>query len=125
MKEFADWVRADATRKDELASVAFLQFIGWTVSLPVSGGCGPREGLRGTARKSRTANPIGGVSRPPFGAAPYRRNKRSPRSTARLTVFKLIMAAAKTWLRLKGENQVPKVIAGVAFPTRRRKYQPP
>ena len=28
MKEFANWVRADATRKDELASVAFLQFMG-------------------------------------------------------------------------------------------------
>ena len=30
-------------------------------------------------------------------------------------VFKLIMAAAKTWRRLKGENQLPKVIAGVTF----------
>jgi putative transposase len=30
-------------------------------------------------------------------------------------VFKLIMTAAKTWRRLKGENQLPKVIAGVTF----------
>jgi hypothetical protein len=29
--------------------------------------------------------------------------------------FKLIMAAAKTWRRLKGENQLPKVVAGVMF----------
>jgi hypothetical protein len=30
-------------------------------------------------------------------------------------VFKLILAAANTWRRLKGENQLPKVIAGVIF----------
>jgi len=30
-------------------------------------------------------------------------------------VFKLIMAAARTWRRLKGENQLPKVIDGVTF----------
>jgi hypothetical protein len=30
-------------------------------------------------------------------------------------VFKLVMAAAKTWRRLKGENQLPKVIQGVTF----------
>jgi hypothetical protein len=30
-------------------------------------------------------------------------------------VFKLVMAAAKTWRRLKGEHQLPKVIAGVTF----------
>ncbi|CAH2405202.1 hypothetical protein MES5069_460017 [Mesorhizobium escarrei] len=35
--------------------------------------------------------------------------------TARLMVFKLIMSAAKTWRRLKGENQLPMVIAGVKF----------
>jgi hypothetical protein len=29
--------------------------------------------------------------------------------TARLMVFKLIMAAAETWQKLKGENQLPKV----------------
>ena len=35
--------------------------------------------------------------------------------TARLLVFKLVMAAAKTWRRLKGENQLPKVVQGVTF----------
>ncbi|MGX5845214.1 hypothetical protein ACWGTI_31675, partial [Mesorhizobium sp. ArgA1] len=35
--------------------------------------------------------------------------------TARLMVFKLVMSAAKTWRRLKGENQLPMVIAGVKF----------
>ena len=35
--------------------------------------------------------------------------------TARLMVFKLVMAAAKTWRKLKGENQLPKVVQGVTF----------
>jgi hypothetical protein len=35
--------------------------------------------------------------------------------TARLMVFKLVMAAAKTWRRLKGENQLPKVVQGITF----------
>lgn len=35
--------------------------------------------------------------------------------TARLMVFKLIMAATRTWRRLKGESQLPKVIDGVTF----------
>jgi hypothetical protein len=30
-------------------------------------------------------------------------------------VFKLVGAAAKTWRRLKGESQLPKVIAGIKF----------
>ena len=30
-------------------------------------------------------------------------------------VFKLVMAASKTWRRLKGENQLPKVVAGATF----------
>ena len=36
-------------------------------------------------------------------------------ATAKLMVFKLIMAAAKTWRRLKGTNQLPKIVAGVRF----------
>ena len=36
-------------------------------------------------------------------------------TTARLMVFKLVVAASKTWRRLKGTNQLPKVIAGVRF----------
>ena len=35
--------------------------------------------------------------------------------TAKLMVFKLVNAAAKTWRRLKGENQLPKVVQGVTF----------
>jgi putative transposase len=35
--------------------------------------------------------------------------------TARLMVFKLVTAAAETWRRLKGENQLPKVVQGVKF----------
>ena len=29
--------------------------------------------------------------------------------------FKLVNAAAKTWRRLKGENQLPKVVQGIKF----------
>jgi putative transposase len=35
--------------------------------------------------------------------------------TARLMVFKLVMAAAKSWRRLKGENQLPMVVEGIKF----------
>jgi transposase-like protein len=35
--------------------------------------------------------------------------------TARLMVFKIVMAAARTWRRLTGENQLPKLIQGVTF----------
>lgn len=35
--------------------------------------------------------------------------------TAKLMVFKLVQAAAKTWRRLKGANQLPMVLKGVTF----------
>ena len=35
--------------------------------------------------------------------------------TAKLMVFTLIQAASKKWLRLKGRNQLPKVIDGIKF----------
>jgi len=35
--------------------------------------------------------------------------------TAKLMVFKLVQAAAKTWRRLKGANQLPMLIQGVTF----------
>ena len=38
------------------------------------------------------------------------------RDTGRLTVFKLVMAASKSWRRLQGQNQLPKVVSGVTFP---------
>jgi len=30
-------------------------------------------------------------------------------------VFKLVIAASKTWRRLKGTNHLPKIVAGVRF----------
>ncbi len=62
----------------------------------------------------RTANPIDSV----FATVRHRtvRTKGAlSHKTARLMVFKLVMAAAKTWRRLKGENRLPMVIAGVTF----------
>ena len=62
----------------------------------------------------RTSNPIESV----FATVRHRtvrtKGSLSPR-TARLMVFKLVQAAAKTWRRLKGENQLPKVVRGVKF----------
>jgi len=44
------------------------------------------------------------------------RTKGAPsQDTARPMVFKLVMAAAMTWRRLKGDNQLPKVVQGVTF----------
>lgn len=62
----------------------------------------------------RTTNPIESV----FATVRHRtvRTKGSLSSTtARLMVFKLVVAASKTWRRLKGTNLLPKVIAGVRF----------
>ncbi|NDW07901.1 IS256 family transposase [Jiella pacifica] len=62
----------------------------------------------------RTANPIESV----FATVRHRtvRTKGAlSHKTARLMVFKLVMAASKTWRRLKGENRLPMVIAGVTF----------
>src|SRR4030081_689834 len=62
----------------------------------------------------RTANPIESV----FATVRHRTVRTRgalSQDTARLMVFKLIMAAAKTWRRLKGENQFPKVVQGVTF----------
>ena len=62
----------------------------------------------------RTTNPIESV----FATVRHRtvRTRGSLSSTtAKLMVFKLIVAASKTWRRLQGENQLPKVIGGVRF----------
>ena len=62
----------------------------------------------------RTTNPIESV----FATVRHRtvRTKGSLSSTtAKLMVFKLLCAASKTWRRLKGTNQLPKVVAGVKF----------
>ena len=62
----------------------------------------------------RTSNPIESV----FATVRHRTVRTRgalSQDTARLMVFKLVMAAAKTWRRLKGENQLPKIIQGVTF----------
>jgi putative transposase len=62
----------------------------------------------------RTSNPIESV----FATVRHRtvRTKGAlSQDTARLMVFKLVTAAAKTWRRLKGENQLPKVVQGITF----------
>jgi len=62
----------------------------------------------------RTSNPIESV----FATVRHRtvRTKGAlSQDTARLMVFKLVMAAAKTWRKLEGENQLPKVVQGVIF----------
>jgi transposase-like protein len=62
----------------------------------------------------RTSNPIESV----FATVRHRtiRTKGAlSTKTAKLMVFKLVTAAAKTWRRLKGENQLPKVVKGVKF----------
>src|ERR671917_764474 len=62
----------------------------------------------------RTSNPIESV----FATVRHRTVRAKgalSQDTAKLMVFKLITAAARTWRRLKGENQLPKVIQGVTF----------
>lgn len=62
----------------------------------------------------RTGNPIESV----FATVRHRtvRTKGAlSQKTAKLMVFKLVQAAAKTWRRLKGANQLPLVIEGVTF----------
>ena len=62
----------------------------------------------------RTSNPIESV----FATVRHRTVRTRgalSQDTARLMVFKLVMTAAKTWRRLKGENQLPKAVQGVTF----------
>jgi len=62
----------------------------------------------------RTSNPIESV----FATVRHRtvRTKGAlSQKTAKLMVFSLIRAASKTWRRLKGRNQLPKLIQGVKF----------
>ena len=62
----------------------------------------------------RTTNPIESV----FATVRHRtvrtKGSLSP-TTAKMMVFKLVIAASNTWRRLKGTNQLPKIIAGVRF----------
>jgi transposase-like protein len=62
----------------------------------------------------RTSNPIESV----FSTVRHRtvRTKGAlSQKTAKLMVFTLIQAASKKWLRLNGNNQLPKVIKGIKF----------
>ena len=62
----------------------------------------------------RTTNPVESV----FATVRHRTVRMKgalSQDTARLMVFKLVMAASKTWRRLHGQNQLPKVIQGVKF----------
>ena len=62
----------------------------------------------------RTSNPIESV----FSTVRHRtvRTKGAlSQKTAKLMVFTLIQAASKKWLRLKGRNQLQKVIEGIKF----------
>ena len=62
----------------------------------------------------RTSNPIESA----FATVRHRTVRMKgalSQDTARLMVFKLVMAASKTWRRLQGQNQLPKVVDGVKF----------
>ncbi len=62
----------------------------------------------------RTSNPIESV----FATVRHRTVRMKgalSQDTARLMVFKLVMAASKTWRRLNGQIQLPKVVNGVRF----------
>lgn len=62
----------------------------------------------------RTSNPVESV----FATVRHRtvRTKGAlSQKTVKLMVFKLVQAASKTWRRLKGRNQLPKVIEGIKF----------
>ncbi|WP_365985045.1 transposase [Mesorhizobium sp.] len=86
----------DCLTKDQNASLAFYDF--------------PAEHWD----HLRRSNPIESV----FATVRHRtvRTKGSLSSTtAQMMVFKLVMAAARTWRRLKGQNQLPKLIAGARF----------
>jgi len=62
----------------------------------------------------RTSNPIESV----FATVRHRTVRMKgalSQDTARLMVFKLVMTASKSWRRLQGQNQLPKIIEGVTF----------
>jgi transposase-like protein len=62
----------------------------------------------------RTTNPIESV----FATVRHRTVRTKgclSHNTSMTMVFKLVIAAAKTWRRLRGYNQLPKVIQGVRF----------
>jgi putative transposase len=82
----------------------------------------PAVGSAGRASVRKTDTPGSRCSRPAarVGYATVRHRTARTKGalsakTAELMMFKLVNAAAKTWRRLKGENQLPKVVQGVKF----------
>ena len=60
----------------------------------------------------RTTNPIESV----FATVRHRTVRvKGALSQDTAKLFKLITAAARTWRKLKGENQLPKIVAGATF----------
>lgn len=62
----------------------------------------------------RTSNPVESV----FATVRHRtiRTKGAlSQDTARIMVFKLVREAEKNWLRLRGQNLLPKLIQGIKF----------
>src|SRR5579872_704849 len=62
----------------------------------------------------RTSNPIESV----FATVRHRTVRMKgalSQDTARLMVFKLVKAPSRTWRRLQGQNQLPKVVNGIKF----------
>lgn len=62
----------------------------------------------------RTSNPVESV----FATVRHRTTRAKgalSQKTARLKVFTLVQAASKTWRRLQGANQLPRLIEGVIF----------
>lgn len=86
----------------------------WPDEGPGNSACLLRLPCRAYWGHLRTSNPIESV----FATVRHRtvRTKGAlSAKTAKLMVFKLVNAAAKTWRRLNGENQLPKVVQGVKF----------
>jgi len=87
---------AECLTKDRDALLTFYDFPPSTGST-----CGPR-----TPSKARSQ---------PYATATIRSKGCLSNRTALAMVFKLVEAAQKTWRRLDGNNQLPKLILGVKF----------
>jgi hypothetical protein len=89
--------------------------VGTVVPTGTTGG-GPRERPRASPEKGLARGVLNGQARRNrirrINGVEYKSSDRRwmPRGTV-----KLVMAAAKTWRKLKGENQLPKVVQRVTF----------
>lgn len=86
----------------------------------------PTRASAETAIRNTAPNTIGGRmhdrgSRRAAGLLrlPVHREASLSATTTRLMVFKLVIAASKTWRRLKSTNQLPNLIVGIRFQRRR------